>query len=460
MPIASDLVVAPPATVETPDLIEITQPNVVPTPVRSSIVDSRFTSLANLITYVEGSPWVVDYFDGVVGTDDELSQNQPNQHPVYQQYIRIKDLEIRVQDTLSEALNSETNEFTVTGSSLTYPHFKPNVGGTFLADLGDGREAVFGVTDVQRKTIFNESCFTIQYTLINVGNGTAARRADLEAKTVATRVFKKNFLQSGINPILIESAAIDYDTLKRREHVLIRNYLMEFFKDEHRTVTMPHPSNRIYDNYLVSFLSRVLTSDDHELVKQIRLLNVSGDEGIKVYNLWSMISEVDISMLPLLNAKMWAIPVNLFTRQPSLASIRYSNMTDTIYPYGLIPGSTLPASVGGTELYDPDAVPTVYPALSEFTVSDGSSENVIIRPPMIHDACLDNFYVLSEAFYTNADEGQSALELILRKVLNNQAIEPSWVIELCDKAQTWRPLDRFYYMPILLVLIKACLHRL
>lgn len=453
MPTVNDTNVAPVSGLLQIDVNVMSQPVTKPIGVKSAIVDSRYQSLAGLITYIEGTPWVVQWYSGVVGSGDELTPLQPNQAPVYNQYIQVSELEIRVQDALSQSTDTTTNEISIVGTAACYPHFIPNYGDMFLADIGDGREAMFMVSaPPERKSLFSDSAYSIAYTLVDVGEGVAARRSNLDSKVVGKRVFRKNLLQDGKNPVLIESDSLNYDRLEQRYHTLLRNYIAEFYNQNARTVLIPHPTDIVYDHYLVKFILDTIDSSANASVKYIRTMNVGGADSLDVFTLWRMLLDSDLTMVPMLQQRMWLADTGLFTMQPSFASIRYSNISKIIYPYNRMPGSVLEAT-GGADPYDLST--TVYAALDNFDSALTIGNITIAQPPMIHPVNRDTGYVFSNEFYTNAVPGQSALELIVRRALNNETIDARWILQLCDSVQTWTPLDRIYYIPILLVLIKA-----
>lgn len=453
MPAVNDANVAPVRGLLTPDVNVMSQPVTKPVGVKSAIVDSRYQSLAGLITYIEGTPWVVQWYSGVVGSGDELTPLQPNQAPVYNQYIQVSELEIRVQDALSQSTDTTNNEISIVGTAACYPHFIPNYGDMFLADIGDGREAMFMVNAApERKSLFSDSAYQISYALVDVGDGVAARRANLDSKVVGKRVFRKNLLQDGKNPVLIESDSLNYDRLEQRYHTLLRNYIAEFYDQNARTILIPNATDVVYDHYLVKFLLDTVDSSANASVKYIRTMNVGGADSLEVFTVWRMFLDSDVSMVPMLQQRMWLADTGLFTKQPSFASIRYSNISKIVYPYNRMPGSVLEAA-GGAEPYA--LAPVVYPHLDHFDTALTIGNVTIAQPPMIHSVSRDTGYVLSNEFYTNTVPGQSALELIIRRALNNETIDARWVLQLADSVQTWTPLDRIYYVPILLVLIRA-----
>jgi hypothetical protein len=66
---------------------------------------------------------------------------------------------------------------------------------------------------------------------------------------------------------------------------------------------------------------------------------------------------------------------------------------------------------------------------------------------------VDGFYVLSKDFYEDTDD-QSMLEVLVGQTLRGEAINLSDLADLADYATKFDNLERFYYTPIILALIK------
>lgn len=80
--------------------------------------------------------------------------------------------------------------------------------------------------------------------------------------------------------------------------------------------------------------------------------------------------------------------------------------------------------------------------------------------PLIRPTTLDQYYVLSNAFYTESETEQSVLEVQTNNMLNNRAVNMSELYRLCDDHKNWGLLDQFYYTPILMILLKYNLRKI
>lgn len=79
---------------------------------------------------------------------------------------------------------------------------------------------------------------------------------------------------------------------------------------------------------------------------------------------------------------------------------------------------------------------------------------------LIHPPFKDGYYVFSKAFYENdrVDSKQSKIELLLQDYLDNKAISFESVYELAIDSYKWNSISGFYYIPVLLLLIKTVIH--
>ncbi len=458
MPSVSNENVAPAVNIEVPSQIAATQPHVAPIKHRSNIIDTRYMPLSKIIVNAEGSPWPVEMFNQVIGADDELNPPSVNQLPIYQQYIHVKEMELRVIEPLTEVIDPETQSTTMRGSSLVYPSIIVNAGDVIFADIGDGREGVFLVNDSDKGSSFNEAMYKITYTLIDYGSGTADYRTPIEARVVNTKYFSKELLTANRNPLLIESDHISRDEVLHRYRQVVRNYFTKFINNDFRTILMPRDDTmRVYDRFIVKFLHAILDTVDHPEVCKLTPLNMGEANELDSFTLWRTLLELDPDLIPMSHQKFWAVSVVAFIRNPFFASLRYGGMHLFLYPDGKYPGietevsaasGAVPWTVIGEDHEDFEA----YPVLPNF-ISDLNDTGITVEPPMIHPVNRDDYYVLSEEFYTNT-EGQSALELILRRAMANETIKHSWLIELAKASTTWSDLDQFYYGPILMMLLK------
>ena len=418
--------------------------------------DTKYTSRQSLLSHVEGMPWRVTYYQQVVTTDSELSPQQLEKDPVYQQYVRIQHLEIRVTSELSESQDDTTKNFDVTGEAIFYPPMKPNRGDMFLADIGDGREGVFAVTDTTRLSIMREACFQVQYVLVS--HSTEERRADLENKTIKRTHFVKRLLEHGEDPIVVDDDYHRYLSLQEYWGQLLERYMVQFYDKASSTLLVPDQQQPTYDPFVVKFIASFISSSHHPLLRHMRKYAVELPNRQQPWTLWDAILTVSDSLLPMVEEKLTLAPSKCFGALPQFEGVNYSNIHWVAYPHnpneplyptealreGQLPDRQLRHQFDTTRLNTLAQYPTV--------TQDG-----VDTLPSIYPVTQDDYYVLSRSFYHGDAEHQSALERLVQHALTRTPLNQRHLTELCDLSHKWPRLEQFYYVPLLLVLIKMTL---
>jgi hypothetical protein len=447
MPVVHDTPSAPPA--EKPNTVEIAKPQY-----RGVVVDTRYVPQSALLTNIEGSSWTVNYYSQVLGADDDLSGQQINRDAIYEQYKLIHKLELKVQTPLTSQQDQESKQMHVTGTAVTYPFLVPQEGDMFLADIGDGREGVFQITNTERRTYFKESCFEIQYVL--VAYGSPQRTGDLNKKVVQELYFERDFLIHGQNPLLMPQDYEDVQVLSRKYFDMMNIYFKMFHSNEYMTMLLPGQPKPTYDHFLMKALNAFFNTWDTPLIRENRVFNVDDAPAMKCFTLWDALMRNEKDLLPFINKKAALQTTYAFTEQPMFEGIRYSGLQYVVYPgdpevcvdYEVRPRG---ACAMGVKLCNPPSRPGMLEELLGLKVMAGLPYS---DAPLITPVLADDYYIFSKAFYTNAP-GQSKLELAVRDYLAGKALSRRLLVTFTETYQAFGGLERFYYIPIILMLIRA-----
>lgn len=419
-------------------------------------VDTRYTPVSALLTRVEGSAWTVNYYSQVLNDDSALSGQNLSQNPIYQQYKLIRGMELKVTSPLSTSQDSESKAMTMTGAATVYPFLIPNEGDMFLADIGDGREGVFRVTNSERKAIFKDTCHVIEYILVEYSN--LERREDLNSKVIQKLEFVRDFLEHGQNPLVYEDDYVVMQKLSVHYKNLVQRYFQSFLSREYGTLLLPSQTYPIYDPFLVDAVLSVFTADDTYLVREVRRLNCDGDDNLKVPQIWDALKHCNKSILKHCFRQIGLVSARSFERNAMMEGVYHSGVAYVIYPKN--PELSEDYQRGHREkplveyeLLDADSAVVSLADLLADTEFEGVTEPAISP---IHAVNVDDFYVFSQAFYDNTDDNtQSELEITVREYLDKKAIDRQKLLHMAETSHAWSALSRFYYVPILLMMIKA-----
>lgn len=421
-------------------------------------VDAQYQPASSLLTHVEGASWTVNYYQQVLGADSQLSGQQVNLQAAYQQYRRIRGLELKVTTELTMSQNTEGGFMNVSGAATVYPFLIPNVGDMFVADVADGKEGLFKITNSEKKTIYRETCYTVEFILVKFLDAQTA--GDLASKVVEKLVFVRDFLEHGQNPLLEDAQFAATALLVERYHQMFPRWLKEFTSTERMTLLVPGQERELYDPFLVKAVMTLFSTRDDWQLSKVRILNVDDDFAMKAYSVWDALIEQDRGLLQAGFKKAASVSTATFTKNPMLEGIRYSGIRSVIYPQD--PDATVNLPAGFTA--KPYELDYLAPAsASDVLLADTVAPDVLdvssLNPIAIHPVSTQDWYVFSSAFYGRAD-GQSLLETQTLAYIDKKALDGTALLALCYSTPGWGLLERFYYTPILLTLIRAYVREL
>jgi len=439
---------------ETEPLIKQDLPKIEPNEYQSIVIDDRTTPIKSLIAYIEGAPWSVNYYSQIITKDNDLREIDPSQSNIYQQYQKIKDLELRVSSSLSDSYDSVTGISSVTGNGLFYPVIAPNINDYFTAEAGDSRTGIFKITDVERKTFNRNSAFYIEYTMIGYIESSQSIYAELESKTIRTYYFSKDRLVDGLQPLLKEHENKQVLDLNTVYFNMVNYYFKTFFSRKYMTLVLPGQDYGIYDSFLTDYILKIVDSFDAYEIRNIKQLPTDNEKYLEQSQFWSLLYNRDYDGLNLYNKKMGLVHKYAFNKNTYIKGLACSNIDYVLYP--ILPDETINSSI--------DTIPKVI-ALAEMIDtknikgenSDTLLSNIYIdynrSYPYIYKVLSDEYYVLSQSFYDN-DTDQSLLEILTKDYMKKLTINNDKLISLCSQYTTWPRLEQYYYLPILLTLIK------
>jgi hypothetical protein len=466
MPLVNDPA-EPPVLPPEPGIIEA---NITGPQYRHAIVDAKVTPFASLLTHIAGSSLTVDYYSQIVQSDEDLSPYQPTLMPPYQQYLLCRGMEIKLQGDLSQTPDAESTEWSVTGAAIIYPFLKPNIGDGFIMDIGDGRAGFMTIIAVTRKTILQQACFEVNFELSFFVD--QPFMVAITRKVVKETTYVKDFLTYGQNPVLVDDDLSHVTRIQNYEKTLLNRFLTEFFSREYRTLMVPGQTSSTYDPFVVATILTMFEREAHPIIPRIRQLNVDGLRVVDEFQIWNAMLRLDNTLGQVMAQKAYLVARTAFSSYPTMDGIFYSGVQRIVVPnvamnnvdqdYGNQQALT---GVDYHDLGDFDwdlASVFINNAPGGFVVPGDdplAPSYVIGEVPYIHPTVLDEYYVFSRLFYENAN-GQSKLEILVRQMLAGETFSRVDLFALCDDVQRWGRLDRFYYVPVLIILLKVALRKI
>jgi len=403
----------------------------------TSTVDSTKVPLANLLTNISGQNWTVDYFSQILGRDDAPRSIDLTLSPTLQQYHNIKDLNIKVQTPLDYEFLKERQGNRLIGTAIVLPGtVVPTRGDCFIADKGNGQGGLFVITDVTPLTHLMDRCYEISYS----STGSYDEKvANLLEKTVKTSHYVEDFLIHGQNPVISSETLVTKTELNNMGYYLVSTYSEEFVaQNPQRTLMMPEQEEATHDIFLCEYIGRLVDTSQYPALRGANWYSIPETSGVSKRTIWDLLIDLkplDVSMLGSLTATMLK-PVNIwaFKTHPWFTGIYYSRVKKLIW---------------FTD--DDKTLDQLQRTEDTSTLSDTGD---------IFPVNIDDFYVLSEAFYKGNRENCSLLERMTLDMLSRKSISSKDLLRLCQLSFKWPELERFYYTPILISLVQYVTRRI
>jgi hypothetical protein len=431
-----------------------------------TIVDNRYQPRDTLLTFVAGSSWTVEYFQRILDKNSALEPQQIGLPAAYQQYKLYRNFELKVTSPLASTQNAQTKEMSVTGGSNVYPGLTPNMGDMFIATNADGARLLLTVTSSLRMSIMKDTGYTIEYQV--VGYLTSERELDLRRKTIQTVYFIKDYLFHGRNPYLEECDLHRLQDLSVLYKRLLADYLGTFFSQEFQVLLIPDQPNPAYDHYINKKMTTWFSQEEHKVLQRLQPLNMNADQAFKMTTVLDAIEQLDASLLYTSVQEVLLANTAYMRDYPALNGVFWSGVVWMVYPkdrrtdvdrqYNAPRNST----VYGQQLANKNLPrwsnlrrQTPVNVLGDLSYTCDEQELPDIVPV---NQC--DYYIFSRNFYqpTNGPMA-SKFEVLVREALEGKAINVAILRMLGEQAQKWYNLERFYYTPILLALMKVALVR-
>lgn len=419
------------------------------------VVDTRKVAYDTLSVFPAGQRWDVDFYIQVQGRDSAAASFQEDLPPALGQLELIKGMELVVTQPLSHNQASDDNRgWESTGSSTFYNIRTPNKGDIFIADIGNGMNALFQVTESKRNTIYPESGTEISYRATRALSAKTMKA--LKEKTVKTWIFDRENMRNGVRALLAEEEVGVIRRLGRAYDRLAHLYLRDFYSTDLKTLVVPHPDNiPTYDPYMTRFIRATLDTRAFPQVLRITELGVAHDPMSNQYTVFDTVLQMDFSLLYSASKFAGVSPIHSFRSRPLYNSIFYSGVKQVItmrdIPYSIDTVDEM------THAYKDIVKAGVRQSgIDEILPIQDLTDNADILGhdiPLIHRVTYDNHYIFSEAFYENKP-GKSVLETLLYNRLDSETTDLEKLAEVAENAARWDNLERFYYVPFVLALIK------
>lgn len=441
------------------------QPVVNETPYKGVTNDVQTVPVSTLLTAIEGRRWIVEWYSQILNTDNETAGHERSRSGIYQQYKLIHNLELKVTTPLPRNPPQDINsqEFEIRGQANMYPGVIPNPDDHFTATLADGRKGLFKILpSIETKTAYTQTTYAVEYVLI--AWVTDARMFELNDKVVREYYFIRDFLDTGLNPVITVEAYGQYESLLLIREQLPQEYMREFFNQEFSTLTIPDQGDYIYDPFLTLFVTAIFTNRAEGVINGLNVIAVNDGRQGGHHTVLDALLELNKNMIPTCEAKIPIIGVHAFLVNPYYGGIRYSGIPWVVYPIksnreelarsGLARAMQTKLKPGKR----PD--PTFRVSLNRLFESPTLGTAYAAGTQDIKPVTADDFYIFTEEFYAQEPGQMSLLESMVWEAIERDMVNPEELLRLIESSRKWSRVEQFYYQPIMYAMIPSALRGL
>jgi hypothetical protein len=398
---------------------------------RHSIVESTYQPERVILSQDTGTPRICLYYHQWLGRDEEPKPFTLEGVGTYQSYERIEKLPLLLDDgNGSFSFNPQTAEAEKKYVARVVFDRVPTIHDVFVMDIADGNAGLFAITDQPefREVTANKK-YEFQFTFLGIM--TEQHDVILESRVVRRQVYYRDSALNGGRTLIsgtLEQTAKELFGWK----TTIAQYIMsEFYWNPENTIvfdrpgTPPGKTEKIYDPYLVNFLTAVITPDmrgRYPFINQFSL-QYGGLEDARYgpINIWTFLLRHDMNVLPLCNRKAKVIDVNRVEATRLYGNLRSSRIRHFI-----------------------TTNPEDFKKYSAYINVDGYP---ILKPSPEYDIS----YMFSEGFYTGHPTGE--FEEIVYSSYRDQMIDHERLLKYVKDYFKLTPMERLYHGAILIRLI-------
>lgn len=398
---------------------------------KTSTLYNKDNGLDRIIQNIKGNRWCVDYFLQLRDINDSLAALDHRIPISMQKYHKIEKLELFMQSPITqEALTN------ITGEAIINAGFTPNSKDMFKATLTGGREALFVIDNVNKRTYNIHETYVVDFKLFCILDGNDESEAywnNLKDKVMKTYVYDKNHLLDFSAPVILQADYKKKVELRTALPPMIDYYFRTFINYDKNVIALPTTASIYTDLYLNRFIESILDQTDHELMSRLSNLSFPIGEQDKIYTIWDAILNRDTNLFKVVKPNL---DFRLTVNNISNYVVRNMNYLGIDFIVREI---------------DDDFDPTI-----PYKDIAGKRDDDYQDP--INNDYRKGYYAVSGCVYNLDEVNAGYLEKLLIKYLKQEIFDAKELDKPLLEYMSWSTRDQFYLIPILIVLVKDAIN--
>lgn len=428
--------------------------------------DSLFTPLypeaveGTLLQYVEGYPWTCHWYGQITHQSNSLVHFDPHTPNLTQPVYEIQDLVLQVESPISSNYDINTATTIAVGSALTPLGVVPNVGDFFIAPVDTGEDAIFCISQVERKTHRKQSLYFITYVLYKYLSQDEGFAENIRKRVQQTYHFNQDLHYPNREVLVttpVKEARINLKAFLQES----QSYYLQTFSDPRAgTIILPGTSQTLYDPLLLAFVGSFI---DHDLkISHSWFQHRFNDRYLNQRSVWDLLRQRSPAMVSSINREYGFVRTGALRNFARLGTIGHTPMELILYPKR--PQTHTDVSTlhyeGPVNSFEDALGPLPPTPILPIKSGNQASDSVV---PLLHALFAQDTYVVSPAFYTalgnrdQAVEGLSFMETLMLRFIRKEAIALEDLSAVARTFYDWPSLHQLYLLPVVWLLVRASL---
>lgn len=393
----------------------------------------------SVLQYMEGSKWTVNYYNQQLGSSDSGQLLDPANPPVLRPMTKIENFVLYVTSNMAEARYEAMN-----GEALFYAgDLRPYVGDNFIVPILNKKLGIFQITGVTLKSYVSKSIYNINFEIFIIGDIPESNSflVNLEQSVNRKFYYDSDFLKGKGGVLLTEEESVRKKKAGDALEYISRNWFREFRDLQSNLLMVKKQPRKYIDTNIEKFFLKQITVDNYHMNPVMANTTYSPFGGsLDKYTIMDLLLSKHMIKLDDVARKVVSLngsgAIDVDLRGGDLSFMGFDSI---IFPY-----------TDDSMLLEIN----LFTCFSPVDVAEVSNAYTGVDLPDIVDLFTKTKYLFSDNFYDNIRTDLTSIEILLLDYIDEVELDTNLLFNLIDTVNKWSPLQKFFYMPFLYLLVN------